>query len=171
MALRPTSLLVVALLGTSALPAAIAPATVYAQEEGVTLDPGDPAANEYALPSEQARREASGATGRVRQGGGNSALFGEGVSEDGDSAAATGTADAKSSAADSTDDSGADDRAGTPAATGNSSDGNGSAATTTEASAGGIGSTTALVGGAALALVAAGMGGLALRATRGPSDG
>lgn len=76
---------------TLALPAPLA----VAQEEGVTVDPGSPAGKEYALPIDQARRDA--ADGGDRGGGGGVAAgrrpapaFGEGVRPDRGSGSAGG---------------------------------------------------------------------------------
>jgi hypothetical protein len=51
-----------------------------AQEDGVFFDPDSPAGKEYAIPLEQARRDAAagGSTGRGSEGGGQS-LFGAGI--------------------------------------------------------------------------------------------
>jgi len=57
------------------------PSAPSAQEEGVYIDPDSPAGREYAVPAEEARRDAGGAdNGR----GDNAPLFGEGVSGDDD---------------------------------------------------------------------------------------
>lgn len=50
-----------ALLGTTAAAMALAfgAGPAHAQEDGVTIDTDSPAAKEYALPHEEARREAS----------------------------------------------------------------------------------------------------------------
>lgn len=56
--------------------------TAYAQtENGVTVDPGSPAGKEYALPIEQARRDATDGddAGRAPGGGKPAPAFGEGV--------------------------------------------------------------------------------------------
>ena len=60
---------------------ALSAPSAFAQEEGVTLDPGSPTAKEYALPIEQARRDAGGEGGRATTQAGERAvpLFGEGV--------------------------------------------------------------------------------------------
>ena len=63
---------------------AAAPAPAGAVEPGVHVDPGSPAGKEYALPLEQARREAAGgAGGEVSSSNsaqrGRSKLFGEGI--------------------------------------------------------------------------------------------
>ncbi len=67
---------------------AVAPAPAGAVEPGVHVDPGSPAGKEYALPLEQARRDASGgrsgdlSSSDSGQGGG-SKLFGEGIKRKG----------------------------------------------------------------------------------------
>jgi hypothetical protein len=67
-----------ALLATLAA-ASLAPAAA-AQEEGVSVDPDSPAGQEYAIPLEQARRDAAGGgnAGHGSKGGGES-LFGAGI--------------------------------------------------------------------------------------------
>ena len=69
----------------------------WAQEDGVFVDPDSPAAKEYALPLEQARREAGGGS----QGAGADAapLFGEGVKPSGNAATARGGDDGERSTA------------------------------------------------------------------------
>ncbi|MDQ3632382.1 MAG: LPXTG cell wall anchor domain-containing protein [Actinomycetota bacterium] len=61
-----------------------APPTAWAQEEGVTIDPGAPASKEYALPLETARKAASGsATGPAKRAAERSAQrFGDGITPD-----------------------------------------------------------------------------------------
>lgn len=141
----------------AALATLLAAAPAWAQEEGVTLDPSDPAAKEYALPYEQARREAAGDGDQaVVQGSRASGAFGEGVTPDAEKR-------------ETTDDAPADASATTPPAGGSGGTGTGAGSTETTASTG-LSSTTALVGGGLLALVAAGLGGVALRAVRGPAD-
>ncbi len=75
----------------AALTLALTAPLALAQEEGVTVDPGSPAGKEYALPIDQARRDA--ADGGGRGGGGGVAArrrptpaFGEGVRPDSGSA-------------------------------------------------------------------------------------
>src|SRR3954469_3314415 len=58
------------------------PTAAAAAEPGVHVDPGSPAGKEYALPLDQAKRDAGAGTGQAgRPGGssGRSALFGEGI--------------------------------------------------------------------------------------------
>ncbi|MBJ7470590.1 MAG: hypothetical protein JHD16_04785 [Solirubrobacteraceae bacterium] len=138
-----------------------------AQEDGVTLDPRDPAAKEYALPVESARRDASGeeASG-VQHGSADSAPFGAGVTASGAPASGSAAGDDSASGAAATD------VAGAPNAGVTSESGTGSTtvpgATPVNASADGPGSTATLLGGGLAALLIVGIGGLALRATRGP---
>jgi hypothetical protein len=65
---------------TALLLAATAAPTATAQEEGLSVDPASPAGKEYAIPLEQARRQAAGGGG---DGGaapsGGQPLFGEGI--------------------------------------------------------------------------------------------
>lgn len=61
-----------------------ATAPAFAQEEGIILDPDTPAGKEYAIPVDQARREAVGESGGARVSGGGTrasagALFGQGI--------------------------------------------------------------------------------------------
>lgn len=153
----------------AAILAMAGPAAALGQEEGVTLDPGDPAAKEYSLPTEEARRETSEGTGAaVRHGANDSALFGEGVSRD-DDAPNSGSGTAASS--DAGDEAGNTDEA-TPAATGtDGARGSGAEAQLQQASVSeGPSSALVLGGGGLLVLAAAGIGGLVLRQTRGPAD-
>ncbi|MBJ7470229.1 MAG: hypothetical protein JHD16_02965 [Solirubrobacteraceae bacterium] len=166
MPLRPlrllgTLLLMASLCATSAAPGAMA------QEDGVTLDPGDPAAKEYSLPHAEARREASGAAdARVSQGSAEAAIFGEGITPDAESQTGTSAGNGEATRRASGDDEG---DAGAATASRPSDPGaDQSAPQPTEA--GGLGSTTALIGGGMVALLVAGIGGLALRAVRGPTD-
>lgn len=155
-------LLAPVLLGAALLLTASAPAGALAQEEGVTLDPGDPAAKEYSLPHAEARREASGSAGApTQQGSADAELFGEGVSKDGE-AKASGDGSSASGAADGTDASANPDASATTASAPAPGD--------DEVEAGGFSSTTVLLGGAALALLAAAGGGFTLRALRGPDQ-
>jgi LPXTG-motif cell wall-anchored protein len=74
--------LVSALAATSLL----APAGALAQGGGVFIDPGSPTAKEYALPLENARRQANPAADQsapIAQGEKTSPLFGEGISSSG----------------------------------------------------------------------------------------
>lgn len=59
------------------------PSAPSAQEDGVYIDPDSPAGKEYAIPAEEARRDAGGSDGDDDRGG-NAPLFGEGVSGDDD---------------------------------------------------------------------------------------
>jgi hypothetical protein len=61
--------------------AALAAPPASAQEDGVFVDPESPAGKEYAVPLEEARRQASGASaGDSRgDGGGGQPLFGVGI--------------------------------------------------------------------------------------------
>jgi hypothetical protein len=49
-------------LALTLLGAALAPAGASAQDDGVTVDPGSPTGREYAIPLDQARREAGAGT-------------------------------------------------------------------------------------------------------------
>jgi hypothetical protein len=61
--------------------AALAAPPASAQEDGVFVDPDSPAGKEYAVPLEEARREASGASAGGSSGdrGGGQPLFGVGI--------------------------------------------------------------------------------------------
>ena len=63
---------------------ALVPTAAHAQEDGVTIDRGSPAAKEYALPIEKARRDAvdGGRDRRVTPGERSAPLFGAGVKPD-----------------------------------------------------------------------------------------
>ncbi len=142
----------------------------FSQEDGVTLDPGDPAAKEYALPHEEARREAGAAPNApVEPGTRDSALFGAGVRPDGATtpeAPDAPTTDQGNEPTPTTvegtgDTDGSTDDASEPSAAASSSSSGGGS---------GIGATTALLGGGAAALFVALLGGLGLRAVRSPRD-
>ena len=68
---------------TALLLAVTAAAPGAAQEDGVFVDPDSPAGKEYAIPLEQARRDAAGGGGAERVGGsgasGGQPLFGVGI--------------------------------------------------------------------------------------------
>lgn len=97
--LRRTALTSLLLLGLTLTPSA------GAQERGVFVDPESPAGKEYAIPLEQARREAAGGAGGREGGAGGSGsgaqpLFGVGIgrakgasASGGDGTAASGGAD------------------------------------------------------------------------------
>lgn len=159
-----------------ALASALSTAPVtFAQEEGVTLDPGDPAAKEYALPHEEARREAGDSPDtKVQPGSRDSSLFGEGVTPEPSKgnakrSGAAGDADADSKPASKPKSESKDDASATSpsrealAALGQSGDG-GSGGD----SGSGPGASVALVGGGAAVLFAVLLGGFGLRAVRGP---
>jgi hypothetical protein len=64
--------------------AATAPAVPALAQSGVHVDPGSPAGKEYALPLDQARRDAGGGGGRQSgqpgsSSSGSAALFGQGI--------------------------------------------------------------------------------------------
>lgn len=170
--------------------------SAFSQEEGVTLDPGDPAAKEYALPHEEARRESGDKPkAKVQQGSRGSALFGEGVSPD-SSSSTEGTDSTSSSDAKAAAEAKAKARAKAKAkarakARAKKRAALAAAATTppttpedtTPASEqasfvggggsdgdDGPGATAVIIGGGAAALFAALLGGFGLRAVRGPRD-
>lgn len=160
--------------------ALVAPGPVAAQEDGVTLDNDAPAAQEYALPHQQARRDAEG-SGKTSstQGSRDAKPFGEGVSDDNASGRSpTGGSSGGSSTGDSSSGSSGDDddQAGdaTPAPLGDDEASSAARESGEDAESvnvsGGIGSTTALLGGAAFVLLAGGIGGFALRSVRGRDD-
>ena len=145
-------------LALVAATAAAAPG--YAQEDGVTLDPSDPAAKEYALPVEQARREASGAgDAPVAQGSRTAETFGVGVTPDADKGKDKGEGNAEGDA-----------KATTPAASSGDGDAASKPAPATQEASAEMGSTAVLIGGGLATLLIAGFGGFALRAVRGPTD-
>lgn len=71
------------------------PSTALAQT-GVHVDPESPAGKEYAIPLEQARREAGGTDGGAARPGAQAPLFGQGI---GDSSTSAGSAGGDPSAA------------------------------------------------------------------------
>ena len=153
-------------------------ATAVAQEPGVHIDPESPTAKEYAIPLEDARRQADPSRPRsapVVQGSRSSPLFGAGVSAARPRSAATGAGRPRSGAGDSSGDAG-----GGSSASGGRADGTGSAdrsAPVTEsvieaaaqpgAPAGGGGSTALWVGLGAVVLGLGAAGGVALRRRMG----
>ena len=70
---RPTTVAVLLLAAT--------PSSALAQGDGVTIDPDSPSGREYAIPLEDARRDAgsAGRGGKVRRGERTAPLFGEGI--------------------------------------------------------------------------------------------
>lgn len=65
--------------------AACAPSAAWAQEEGVTIDPGAPSSKEYALPLDSEREAAAGLPGGASKR--STRRFGEGITPDGGPAA------------------------------------------------------------------------------------
>jgi hypothetical protein len=130
--------------------AATAPAVPALAQSGVHVDPRSPAGKEYALPLDQARREA-GQSGHQGSASGRSALFGEGIEPAAQGGGGTGKA--KGSAP------------GTARRSSGKSESRSGAAARLTATIGATGDSPLLVdGGIALAvLLAAGAFGLALR--------
>lgn len=134
--------------------------TAGAVEPGVTVDPGSPSAKEYALPLEAARRDASGESGKpVAPGERDAPLFGAGVTRKRSGAAAVVTA----SSAGGPDDPGSGGAAG---GTGDQGAEANRAAARDDGD--GSGSSTALIGGGIGVLLLGLIGGVVLRAMRGP---
>ncbi len=161
------------LRGAAILCAALLAATpAAAQEEGVTIDSDAPAAKEYALPHEAARREASGeSAGETTQGSRDSALFGEGVTAD--DPPSSGDSAGSESSKPSSDSRGGGSRERDSDASGAAAEPSPTSPPVTESEAaisGGVGATTALVGGGVIALFAVALGGFGLRAVRHRSD-
>lgn len=164
----------------------------FAQEEGVTLDPGDPAAKEYALPHEEARRETGDSPkAPVKQGSRDSAMFGEGVTPDASAADSASTSDAakalaaKKKAEAQKKRAAAKKRAERKALEAKRERAKAAAAleetapttpqqasfpTTDDDDDSGPSSTAVLLGGGAAVLFAVLLGGLGLRAVRSPRD-
>lgn len=135
-----------------------------AQEDGVTIDGDAPAAKEYALPHEEARREAAGGS-TAQLGARDSAKFGEGL---GDESAAGGAAASVSIRPNPAD---AGKRAATAARSADAAQAAAAAATAKQLAAAGVeddgpSGTAVLIGGGALALIAVLVGGFGLRAVR-----
>lgn len=74
---------------------AIPAATAFAQAPGVIVEPDSPAGQEYAIPFDQARRDAAGGgVAGGRGGAGAAPLFGAGVSRKGEGRSGRGAAGA-----------------------------------------------------------------------------
>jgi hypothetical protein len=138
------------------------PASAGALEQGVHVDPGSPAAKEYALPLNQARQTVNASSGAAgsggsRSGSGESSLFGAGIKpprggSGGERVPPKGRGATPESA---------------PARLAANADPAISRAL--HESGGGDGSTLALIGGGVAVLVLGGFGGTVLRHSRRPS--
>jgi hypothetical protein len=154
---------------------ALTAATASAQEDGVFIDPDSPAGTEYAIPLEQARREAAGG-GSPTPGGGSPTpgraaegqpLFGAGIAPRGDRESGRPEARARGARAGA---GGADGEEQTPRSD-SGSDSNAGASTAAIAATAGDGSwDTLATAGIAAAVLALGLAaGLAFRrATKEP---
>lgn len=178
-------------LGTLAAACVVNPAIAVALEPGVNVDPGSPAAKEYALPLEQARR-----TDSTPKSSGQAPLFGNGIkpprgpspaiSSSASSPAGGSTRSHGSSPAGGSSRGGVSRPAGSPSARARNA---ASAAAIRRreqdaayaappfpatdlrptSSGGGDGSTLALIGGGVAVLILGGFGGTVLRHSRRPS--
>jgi hypothetical protein len=144
-------------------------------EPGVHIDPGSPAAKEYALPLNQARQ--TGAPSPSSQPGGEGTLFGAGIKPPGSGgpgATGTGPRGGHSPAARGGQAGGTTGGAGAPAggATGTSDATLSVAALRAAREQGptGDGSLLALLGGGVVVLVLGGFGGTVLRHNRRPAS-
>lgn len=133
-------------------------------EPGVHVDPGSPAAKEYALPLNQARQTGAGASSSSTSSG---PLFGAGIKPPGaggsshsgsGSGSGTGKATGRGGAAGPNGASGAARLSTLPAAV--------LRASSSQASSGGGGSILALLGGGVAILVLGGLGGMILKRSR-----
>ena len=138
---------------------------VPAQERGVIIDPDSPAGTEYAIPLEQARRDAAGPNALPRPDGAGESLFGAGITPSRQARPADAGGEARRSRQsaeerrDQTPKGGAESRTDPSAST----------AAIAAASADG-GSGTLLTAGIAAAVLAVGLAaGLAFRRTLGNS--
>jgi hypothetical protein len=157
----------VAVLAMSCVVSAPAPAA-SALEPGVHVDPGSPAAKEYALPLNQARQTGSAPSS---QGSSENTLFGAGIKPPGAGGPPrNGNGQARH---------GEHGAATTPSAGTGSSTGSGSPpvlaedvlrAARAQSSASGDGSILALLGGGVAILVLGGFGGTVLRHSRRPTS-
>jgi len=139
-------------------------------EPGVHVDPGSPAAKEYALPLNQARGTGSAPSSQSSpQTGSEGTLFGAGIKPPGSGGPSGGSGVAPRGA------KGAAGSAGVPAAQGAQAGGSGAQpplpqavlrAAREQGSSGVDGSTLALLGGAVAILVLGGFGGTVLRHSR-----
>jgi len=134
--------------------------SALAAEPGVTIDPGSPSAKEYALPVDSARRDASGQPAKaVTPGARDAPLFGEGIKPDkrGSGGRVEGSSVGKGDKIADTNRGSIDASAAAPSARLSSSGDDDDA-----------GSTTTLIAGGGGVLLLAILGGLGLRAVRGP---
>jgi hypothetical protein len=179
-------------VGTLALVCTVGPASAAALETGVHVDPGSPAAKEYALPLEQARQ-----TDATPKSSGQAPLFGAGIKPPGGSSptisSSTSSPTSGSSRSPRSSRAGGSSRGGGNRGAGGSSraglEGAGrtaairrreenaayvgppftSADLRTSSSGGGDGSLLALIGGGIAVLILGGFGGTVLRHSRRPS--
>jgi hypothetical protein len=147
-------------------------------EPGVHVDPGSPAAKEYALPLNQARQTGSGAPS---QPGTESTLFGVGIKPPGSGgpgAAGKGPHGGHSPGGHVAQGAGASAQTGAPSATSGASLGSSTEAVLSAAALRaaraqgptGDGSLLALLGGGVVVLVLGGFGGTVLRHNRRPTS-
>jgi hypothetical protein len=143
---------------------------VPAQDRGVIIDPDSPAGTEYAIPLEQARRDAAGADAVPPSGGAGEPLFGAGITPARQARAADAGGDGRGSRPSTGAGAGAG-RDETPNADSESGTNGPSGSTAAVAAAAGDGgSNTVLSVGIAAAVLAVGLvAGLAFRRTLGNS--
>jgi hypothetical protein len=161
---------------TALILALLAPPAALGQRGGVIVDPDSPAGAEYAIPLDQARREAAGDTsgnrgeaGGVRAGG--EELFGEGITPAGGGSAGGGGSDGGAGGGSSGGRSGERENASGGSATESPSGPGASASTAAVAAASEQNSGLPLTIGIAGAVLAAGLaGGLGLRRVLRDSD-
>jgi hypothetical protein len=146
----------------------IAPQAAAALEPGVHVDPGSPAAKEYALPLSQARRTGAGSTPTAS----SETPFGAGIKPPGSGGGGSGSHDGRSpgqrpsrSSGRGHSESRSHDAVGTaptlPPAV--------QRAVESQGSSGGGGSLAALIGGGVAILVLGAFGGTVLRQSRRPT--
>ena len=141
-----------------------APGTAWAQEDGVTVDPDSPTGKEYAIPLDSARRQAQAGTGSRESGADSEApLFGQGVEaetasggEDSDGGSSSGKSGGSGSDGSGNSSDGGDPSMGDSDALPREVAGDSLAAVQPGAPDGGSG-TLLLAGGAALAVLLAGV--------------
>jgi hypothetical protein len=136
---------------------------VSAQDGGVIIDPDSPAGTEYAIPLEQARREAAGGDAAPGPGRAGEPLFGAGISPGRQARSADGGGDGRGSrpragaSRDQTPKAGSDSKPGATAST-----------AAIAAAAGDGGSETLITAAIGAAVLAIGLvAGLAFRRTLG----
>ena len=142
----------------------VAAPPAIARDDGVSVDPDSPAGVEYAVPLDQARREATGTAGGGSAGAdGDQPLFGVGIERSSAGSGGGGGAKGSGGSGRSAGTGGGSSGGGTQAGA-DEAEGNGASAAAIEVAASGGSSTGLLSAGIAMAVLLLGLlGGLGLR--------